>query len=127
MAVGIVPGLPVLIPDPVVLLVRPRPANAGPVHSLSVAEGVPIKITHREMGRIEVAHRPARWIGRLKVDPDPEEGQLITKAATIGSLQIASVVPPFDLVVGMARVIACKVELVRRKGSSPGIGLRRRQ
>jgi hypothetical protein len=58
-SIWIMASLPVLIPDPIALLIRSCPANTGTVHPLGVPEVVTIEVAHGKVGSVEVPNCPA--------------------------------------------------------------------
>ena len=85
-----------------------------------------IDVTQREMGQVHLirppggAHADACCGGQLI--GLPEEGEFEAEAVAIGRLDIACVVPPFCLEIGMAEVIKGELEAIARFRSLPAAG-----
>ena len=112
-----------LIPDPVscrpivvphVVAIGPRAGEPRTAARQLLGVSIPLAlgVADRQVRHVEIADRPLRRIGRRVIDADAEERDLVAEAPAVGGLDVAGVVPPLDLVVGMARVIAREREVV---------------
>ena len=63
------------------------------------------EIAHREMRHVQIAHRPPGRVRRRAIHADAEERHLIAEAPSLTRIEIAGVIPPLDLVVGMTDMI----------------------
>ena len=111
---------PSVVPDVEGLGARPRPADAPPIQTLGDVVRAALDVGYREVRHVQVAHRPARRVDRLPVDAEAKERELVAEPAAGRRAQVAGVVPPFDAVVRMRRMVARKDQRIARIGGLPG-------
>src|SRR5688572_23292982 len=105
---------PVVIPHVVARGVGTGETRPAARQLLGISVALTLLVAHREMGHVQIADRPPRRVGGRVIDADAEERDLVTETAAFARLDIAGVVPPLDLVIGMARVVTRELEFVAR-------------
>ena len=103
--------LPVAVPDRPCALIDARNAGAGAVDALFVIEAPAAEIAQGKMRHVQIVNVPLRLV-RIACNRLAEEGQFETETMPVGGPEIAGVVPPLGLIVGMIEVIARKLVMI---------------
>ena len=110
---------PVAVPDCFLRLIRARHSRSCPVQSLGVKEPPAVDVAQRQMRHPDVAHVPHIRLLRAAIHALAEERQLEAKFAPFGRVQVAGIIPPLGLILGMIVVIARKLVMITGKRDSP--------
>ena len=118
-ALRVEPGGPVLVPHLVGVGGRARQPRPAARELLVEAVAVTGRVAHRQVRHEQVANRPCGGVDRRRIHADAEERHLVAEAAPGGGLHVAGVVPPLDLELGMAGVIARELEAIACRRLAP--------
>src|ERR1700730_42790 len=110
--------LPVAVPDAALRFANSRDPRACAIGALRVVEAAPLEIAQRQMGEIQIPHVPAARSCRVAIDTLAKECQLESEAMPVGGFEVAGVVPPFGLEVGMIEMIAGKFVVITGQSGS---------
>jgi len=83
--------------------------------SRRVEELLAVEVADGEMSEVDVTQVPGGGLRGNAADTLTEESQLETELFAFGGLQIAGVIPPLGLVVGMIEEVAREFEAVARE------------
>src|SRR5580704_11235603 len=101
-------NLPVAVPDSSVLGADSCDGGPGTIRAFGVEEVAAVEIAKREMREIEVAHVPGIRLRCVAIYALSKKGQFKTKVTTVGGSDVAGVIPPFGLIIGMIEMVARK-------------------
>src|SRR3989338_8816834 len=95
-------------------------ADACAGNLLRKVEPASLFVRECEMGKVEMADRPARRIASRSLGGGgtPEERELKTERPAVFGPQVAGVVPPFSLEIVMCAMVVRELELVAGKGGT---------
>src|SRR6516162_3469524 len=108
-------GRPVAIPYAPPVRVNPGNSWARTVYALDVTKRSPVQIAQGEMRHVDVAEIPYRRFQTVTAHALAEKSQLKPEVAPVTAGDVAGVIPPFRLVIGVIEVIPGELVMVARE------------
>src|ERR1700741_3390110 len=105
-------GAPITVPDFFLCSVGSGDSRSGAIGAFSVEELFAVEVADGEMSQVNVAQVPGGGFRGIPGDALAEESQLEPELFAVGGLQIAGVIPPLGLVVGVIEEVARECETV---------------
>src|SRR5262249_19083256 len=119
---------PISVPDPTVGFAHACDSRTGAIDTFILIKTAAVQVAQSQMSEVQIADVPTRRVCQATADALAKKCQLETEAMAVRGTQVAGVIPPFRLKVGMIEMIAWKfVVIVWQRRSISRHRLRKRE